>query len=247
MDAKVIRYLKKLPLFEGLPEDVLAELAGKVTEQELVKDEVLFRQGDPGDAVYVVRTGWMKIVVNDSAGQELTINQVGPAEIIGEMSLLDDRPRAAGAVALSPAQLYRLDNGDFQAVIDRFPQLGMLFARNISERLRFNITYLQNAVEWSYQVARGDYSFVMEQLEEVQSTIVDTRKPDDARARQLLSAFFEMVKEVKQREDTLKQQLQKFNITLDEAKRQEDVEELTQKTFFQRIQTESQKLRKDAE
>jgi CRP-like cAMP-binding protein len=230
MDAKVIRYLKKLPLFEGLPEDVLAELAGAVTEQELVKGDVLFRQADPGDAVYVVRTGWMKIVVNDSAGQELTINQVGPAEIIGEMSLLDDRPRAAGAVALSPVQVYRLDNEDFKAVIDRYPQLGMLFARNISERLRFNITYLQNAVEWSYQVARGDYSFVMEQLEEVQFTIVDSRKPDDARARQLLSAFFEMVKEVKQREDKLKLQLQKFNITLDEAKRQEDVEELTQKT-----------------
>lgn len=245
MDERTVRYLKKLPLLEGLPDEVLGQLAMKVTEHDLVKDQVLFREGEPGDAVYFVRLGWVKIVVSDSSGNELTINQIGPGEIIGEMALLDEQPRAAGAVALSPVQLLRLANDDFRAVIDRYPQLGMLFARNISERLRFNLTLLQNSVDWSYRIAQGDYSFVLDQLENVQSTIIDSRKPDEARARQLLSAFFEMVKGVKEREDNLKQQLQQFTIKVDETKREEDVEAITSGTFFRKIQTESQKLRSD--
>jgi CRP-like cAMP-binding protein len=245
MDERTVRYLKKLPLLEGLPDEVLEQLAMKVTEHDLVKDQVLFREDEPGDAVYFIRLGWVKIVLRDSGGNELTINQIGPGEIIGEMSLLDEQPRSAGAVALSPIQVLRLANEDFRAVIDRYPQLGMLFARNISERLRFNVTLLQNSVEWSYRIAQGDYSFVLEQLESVQSTIIDSRKADDARARQLLSAFFEMVKGVKEREDNLKQQLQQFTIKLDETKREEDVEAITSRTFFRKIQTESQKLRSD--
>jgi CRP-like cAMP-binding protein len=228
-----------------LPDEVLVQLAAKVTSHELVKDEVIFRQNDPGDAVYFIRLGWVKIVLNDSGGNELTINEVGPGEIIGEMSLLDEQPRSAGAVALSPLEMLRLGNNDFRAVIDRHPELGMLFAKNISERLRFNVTLLQNSVDWSYRIAQGDYSFVLDQLESVQATIIDNRKADEARAKQLLSAFFEMVKGVKEREDNLKRQLQEFNIKVDETKRAEDVEAITSRTFFRKIQTESQKIRSD--
>jgi CRP-like cAMP-binding protein len=245
MDERTVRYLKKLPLLAGLPDDVLVQLAAKVTSHEMVKDEVIFRQNDPGDAVYFIRLGWVKIVLNDSGGNELTINEIGPGEIIGEMSLLDEQPRSAGAVALSPLEMLRLGNNDFRAVIDRHPELGMLFARNISERLRFNVTLLQNSVDWSYRIAQGDYSFVLDQLESVQATIIDNRKADEARARQLLAAFFEMVKGVKEREDNLKRQLQEFNIKVDETKRAEDVEAITSRTFFRKIQTESQKLRSD--
>jgi CRP-like cAMP-binding protein len=245
MDERTVRYLRKLPLLEGLPDEVLELLASKVTSHQLAKDDVLFREDEPGDAVFFIRLGWVKIVVSDTGGNQLTINQIGPGEIIGEMSLLDEQPRSAGAVALSPVQVLRLANGDFRAVIDRYPHLGMQFARNISERLRFNVTLLQNSVEWNYRIAQGDYSFVLEQLETVQSTIIDSRKADDARARQLLAAFFEMVKGVKAREDNLKKQLLQFNIQVDESKRAEDVEAITSKTFFRRIQSESQKLRSD--
>lgn len=245
MDERTVRYLKKLPLLAGLPDEVLVQLAEKVTEHQLEKDQVIFNQDDPGDAVYFIRLGWVKIVLVDNLENELTINQVGPGEIIGEMSLLDELPRSAGAVALTPSQVLRLANEDFRGVIDKYPQLGMQFAKNISERLRFNVMLLQNSVEWSYRIAEGDYSFVLNQLESVQATIVDTRKADDARARQLLSAFFEMVKGVKEREDSLKSQLQQFNIQVDQTKRQQDVEDITSKTFFQRIQTEGRRLRSE--
>jgi CRP-like cAMP-binding protein len=245
MDEKTVRYLKKLPLFNGLPDEVLKELADKVTSHQMEKGELLFNRNDPGDSVYFVQLGWIKVILTDSGGNELVINQIGPGEIIGEMSLVDELPRSAGAIALSPLTLLRLGNTDFRAVIDRHPKIGILFAKNISERLRFNVTYLQNAVEWSYRIAQGDYNFVLGELEEVQSTIIDSRKPDDARARQLLSAFFEMVKGIKEREDNYKKHLRQFNITLDETQREEDVEAITSKTFFRRIQSESQKLRSD--
>ncbi|MCI0399390.1 MAG: cyclic nucleotide-binding domain-containing protein [Chloroflexi bacterium] len=238
-DEKVLKYLRKLPLFEGLPEPVLQELSGSVTTHNLEKDELLFRQGDPGDALYIIRYGWVKIVLTDQEGKELVVNQLGPAEIIGEMALLDKRPRSAGVVAMTPAELFRLDYDDFQRVVDDQPRLALLMARNMSERLRFNMTYLQNAVEWSYQVAKGDYSFVIDELEAAHATIIDSRKPDDARARELLRAFVEMVREVKRREDELKQQLKEFKIDVDRAQSQREVEDITQGTFFRRLKSAS--------
>lgn len=245
MDDRIVRYLNKLPLFANLPENVLIQMAEKVTTHNLAKDEVIFKQDDPGNAVYFIRFGWVKVILTDQKGHELTINQLGPGEILGEMSLLDEQPRSAGAVALSPAQIFRLSNEDFRSVMDHYPQLGMQFARNISERLRFNVMLLQNSVEWSYRVAEGDYSFVESQLETVQATIIDTRKADEALARQLLSAFFAMVKEVKQREDNLKNQLKQFNIQVDEDKRKQDVDDITSRTFFRRLQDEGRRLRAD--
>jgi CRP-like cAMP-binding protein len=229
------RYLKKLSLFTGLPEEVLAELASKLERRAVVKDESLFTAGAPGDAAYIIRYGWLKVHITGARGEELVLNQCGPGEVVGEMALIDGQPRSAAVTALSPAELFVFKRDDFLTVLEQYPLLALDVMRNFSNRLRFANTYLQKAVEWSQQIADGDYSFALNQIQAIQSTIIDSRKPDEARADELLSAFFRLVKGVKEREDALREQLREFHIQIDTARQQKAIDEVVYSTFFGRI------------
>jgi hypothetical protein len=86
----------------------------------------------------------------------------------------------------------------------------------------------------------------MDQIQNVQSTMI-LQKSDEARAGQLLSAFFEMVRGVQEREENLKQQLRKLSIEVDETKRQQEFESLTDNTFFGNLKSAAQQMREQRE
>lgn len=231
-----IARLKKAFLFQGLPDDVLATLAQKVTHQKLEPGHVLFRRGDVGDALYIIDEGLVNIVSQDAQGGELVLNRCGPGETIGEMSLLDQEPRSASVVAVSDSEVLELKGDAFFELLDQRPDVALILIRSISSRLRFSTTYIQKAIEWSKKIAEGDYSF-MEQLQPAQT---DT---DEDKAGQMLAAFFQMVKGVKAREDNLKQQVQKLTLAIDEAKRKQEFEELTGTEFYSKLKMQAQKIR----
>jgi CRP-like cAMP-binding protein len=238
-----VETLRSLPLFEGVPEDILFELASKMERVNLATDETLFYKGDPADSLYLVKSGWVKIVTEDSSGGELMLNQCGIGETIGEMSLLDDNPRSASVIALSPVEMLKLNRDTFLEVLGNQPVLAMYILRKITARLRFNTTYIEEAIELSKRVAEGDYSFAMDQIQQTQDKIVGDSVSDEARANELLSAFFAMVKGVQEREEKLKQQLRQLTIQIDDAKRQEEYEKLTQSAFFADLKAAAEKMR----
>jgi len=235
--------LKKLSLFAGLSQEAMAELVDKLEERSLVENEVLFHKGDPGEALYIISTGWVKIVTVNARGEEVMLNQCGPREAIGEMSLVDREARSASIVALSPVEMFVLKRDDFLQVLNQQPTLALDVMRNFSVRLRYNTTYIEKIIELSERVAEGDYGFAMEEIRTTQSSIVDASQSDEARAGALLAAFLRAVKGVKEREEKLKQQLQQLTIEIDEAKRRQDFEQLTQSAFFADLKAASQKLR----
>lgn len=244
MDDSTVRFLSGLSLFRGLPPKVVEHLAERVEPRRLGPEEVLFRKGDPGDALYMIRSGRVKITTVDAHGKELMLNQCGPGECIGEMSLIDSSPRSAGVAALEPVDILVLKREYFLEELGRHPTLAMDVMRNISGRLRFATTYIEKAIEWSQRIAEGDYSFAMQQIQSNQETIAGQRAPDEARAAELLSAFFRLVEGVKQREETLKQQVRELKIQIDEAKRAKEVESLTSSDFFARLKQRSEELRR---
>ena len=205
---------------------------------------MLFRKGDPGDSLYMIRTGWVKIVTEDAQHKELVLNKCGPGEVIGEMSLIDSAPRSASVVALTPVEILVLKREAFLEELGAHPTLAMDVMRNISGRLRFATTYIEKAIEWSQRIAEGDYSFAIQQIKDNQDSIAGVRQPDEARAAELLSAFFRLVEGVKQREETLKQQVRELKIQIDEAKRKQEVEDLTGSDFFARLKAQSEELRR---
>ena len=229
-------HLRKAFLFQGLPDDVLAALAQKLTRQKLAKGQVLFRRGDQGDSLFIIDEGRIKIVREDAQGGELVLNYCEPGEAIGEMSLFDKEPRSAGVVAVTDSEVLELKRDAFFDLVNSRPDVSLVLLQSLSSRLRFASTYIQKAIEWSKRIAEGDYS-LMDQMQTEQAV------SDEDKAGQLLSAFFQMVKGVKAREEDLKQQVQKLTLIIDETKRKQEFEELTSTEFYSKLKLQAQMIR----
>jgi CRP-like cAMP-binding protein len=249
MDNDTVLYLKKLPLFQGLPDPVFVEMAAHVTKRQFATGDVLFYKGDPGDSLYIIRTGWVKIVTDDTYGEELVLNHCGPSEVVGDLSLLDDEPRSAGVIALSAVEAIELTRETFLTVLNDQPFVALDVMRNLAARLRFATTYIEKAIELSHRVAEGDYTFAIDEIQTIQSTFVQARKADETRANELLSAFFRMVEGVRGREETLMKQLQELTVEIDDSQRQQAFEKIARTSFFVELKSAAAKLRqqRDAE
>lgn len=240
MSQDVTAQLKHTIIFNGLSDEVLSDLAQKATTRKLSKSDVLMRKGEPGDSLFLIHNGWVKIVTLDSKGDELIINKCGPGETIGEMALLDGAPRSATVIAMEDTEVLELHQDAFHDLLNRRPDVSLAIIRSYSERLRFSTTYIERAIDWSQKTAEGDYSFI----DQTQTQpILHGAATDDDKATQLLSAFFAMVRKVKEREDGLKQQLEKLTFEIDQARRKQEFEEITSTEFYANLKEQAKALR----
>ena len=104
----MINFLWSLPLFQALPEPAMQRLASTIEAQEIPAGVILFRQGEPGDSLYVVRSGTLQVTVTLPSGEQLDLDTIGAGEVVGEMAVLYHRPRAATVRALTASSLLRL-------------------------------------------------------------------------------------------------------------------------------------------
>jgi CRP-like cAMP-binding protein len=241
----IARSLKQFDFFKNLPDEAIYDLVDKVEHVKLKKGDVLFNKGEKGDALYILQEGWVKMVVEDKSGSEIVINQVGPGNVIGEMALIEDQPRSAGVVALNEAKLLKLTEEEFMDVFMSQPLLGLEISRTMAQRLRFTTTYIESAIEWSKQIAAGNYDYVEEQTNIEGATIIGPSRSDQERALRFLGTFFSMVKDIKAREESLKEELTKLKVVIDEHKRQQDVSELASSEFFRSLKESSGVVRRE--
>lgn len=132
---EVIPLLRNVPFFEGLAEEDLHRIAGIVTRVQLEAGEILFKEGDPGDAFFIVHDGAVELTLARGAGdaEKLALRRTG--ETFGEMALLNDAPRSATARVVGGANLIRIEQGAFQELLGRNPlALGIL--ASLSRSLR---------------------------------------------------------------------------------------------------------------
>lgn len=109
------------PLFRGLDDETLEELARLTVEQALEPGEALFAQGDPGDAAYVVARGALRLTRIGPGGEEIELDVVSTGEVVGEMALLTGHGRNAAATALTSAVVGRIARSDFEALLAERP------------------------------------------------------------------------------------------------------------------------------
>src|SRR5262249_1924331 len=100
--------LAAVPLFSGVSAEILAQLSAAMTSRRLSRGQTLFFKGDPGDHLYVIQSGEVKLVLTGGEGQESILDVMKAGDYFGEMSLFDEEPRSADAVALQPAILLAL-------------------------------------------------------------------------------------------------------------------------------------------
>ncbi|MBN4064634.1 cyclic nucleotide-binding domain-containing protein [Dehalococcoides mccartyi] len=110
--------LKNVPLFAELPEKDLKDLADSLTLQHLEKGEMLFEEGDQGDVAYVIDTGEIEIL-KISENRQVLLNVLNPGDVVGEIALLDESPRMAGARAGSKTSLLVIKKTTFDELLDQ--------------------------------------------------------------------------------------------------------------------------------
>jgi len=128
--------LKKVPLFSDLSEAELARFAEVTREREYPKNSVILFEDDPGDALYIVSAGQVKVVLIGEDGREVILSVLGDGDFFGEMALIDDEPRSAHVIAMRDSQLLVLRRDDFQAQLVVQPKIGLKLLRVLVQRLR---------------------------------------------------------------------------------------------------------------
>ena len=124
-------------LFEGIESGLLERIAPDVHVVQLNAGEVIFREGDPGDLMYLVGQGSVKISKSGRGGQQETLGFIKSGNFFGEMALLDGEPRSAMATAAESTLLGTVDEPTFQHILALAPsRLHMNFLRSVTERLR---------------------------------------------------------------------------------------------------------------
>ena len=162
-----VSQLSGIEFFELLKEEDRNELANVIDAVKLNGGETLFHTGDPGESLFVVRSGSIELYIKDTAGQKIVLTIAEEGNLFGELSLLDSGPRTATAIALTDSELLVLDRDDLLLLFQKRPDaaLNMLAAmstmtrkadellrtrvsRNVNEEMEEHSTPLQRVADW---------------------------------------------------------------------------------------------------
>ena len=129
--------LAHVELFAGLEKKDLQLLAGACRERTYSPGTKLIKQGDTGVGLYVITNGTVHITrANDPDKAELDLGTVGPGNVLGEMSLLDDLPRSANVTAVSEVTALLLPVWEFRTTLRSYPDIALRLLATLSRRLR---------------------------------------------------------------------------------------------------------------
>jgi CRP/FNR family transcriptional regulator, cyclic AMP receptor protein len=129
-------YFKQVSLFGDLADEDIRELMAAARRRVYRSGEVIFHREDPGQVLYMVKEGKVKICLISPEGQEITLAIFGKGECFGELTILDGLPRSADAVALEKVECYTLQRSDFHRAIRKNPDIAIQVLESISKRLR---------------------------------------------------------------------------------------------------------------
>jgi CRP-like cAMP-binding protein len=128
--------LARAPLFAALDEEAAEALRSSMVRVALARGEVLFDEGEPGDRLYVIVDGKIKLGATSNDGRETLLAILGPGEMFGELSLFDPGPRTATATALTDAHLLGVGHPDLQPWLNGRPEVAGSLLRALAHRLR---------------------------------------------------------------------------------------------------------------
>ena len=134
MDATPL--LRSISMFEGLSDDDLSALAETLESREFAAGSKIFEQGAAGDSMYIVAGGDVNIYLAGEGSRRISLKDLGRGEYFGELALFDAKPRSAGALATTAAQLLELRRVTLETYLESRPRAAMALLRTMSERMR---------------------------------------------------------------------------------------------------------------
>ncbi len=128
--------LERVPFLAALPPGDLRWLAERVRRRRFARGDLIFQKDDPGQSLFIIESGSVRIYVPGTQGADLTLAVMGESDFFGDMSLLDGRPRSASAAAAADAVLLSLERSDFSSLLQSRPDAAMSILAVIARRLR---------------------------------------------------------------------------------------------------------------
>jgi CRP/FNR family cyclic AMP-dependent transcriptional regulator len=138
--------LRAVPLFRALDDEAANELCELLTMRDVPAGTSLFHRGEPGDAMYLIENGRVRISLKDTDGHDATLAEMDDGDFFGEMSLLDGHARSADATASVDCRLAVLSRADFRSFLRKDPDIALGVLTALTHRLRRTDDLLRHRV-----------------------------------------------------------------------------------------------------
>jgi CRP/FNR family transcriptional regulator, cyclic AMP receptor protein len=132
----ILQFLRNLPLFSGISQTNMAELAGAARIKQVQKGTFIFFQDDPALDIYFVWRGAIAIQMEDSEGRELILNEMSPGECFGELGTLTGQPRSTSAEAVVDSEVLLIPGSMFRKILNQEPELMSRLFQITAQRLQ---------------------------------------------------------------------------------------------------------------
>ncbi|HAD04846.1 MAG: hypothetical protein A2091_11855 [Desulfuromonadales bacterium GWD2_61_12] len=141
------------PLFSGFTPDEISVFASLITEKTISAGMTVFLEGMPGESLFIIEKGTVRISKMLAEGDEKTLVVLGTDDFFGEMAILDGSPRSATARVIEDAKLLLLKKSDYESICDENPRVGLKFVKNIikvfTTRIRESNQELREILIWA--------------------------------------------------------------------------------------------------
>jgi len=158
--AAELKFLRRVVLFKDLTEPYLVALSRRLRTRRLQRGEILFREGEPGRELFLIREGSVEISKPVMGGVDQTLARLGPGDFFGEMSLFDESKRSASVKAERDTVLLSLDRENLRGLIENSPRAAAAFFHALVsvfiQRLRETNNMVAQVTRWGLGATRLD-------------------------------------------------------------------------------------------
>jgi CRP-like cAMP-binding protein len=134
-----LELIQKTVLFKGSSRDELELASGLFQERQIKQNTTIFTEKMPAEALYIIKSGNVRISIMAGEGEEKPLLMLGPGEFFGELALLQEESRLVTARAETPVELLLLTRKDFQALVELDPRTGARVAMTIAKLLAMRV------------------------------------------------------------------------------------------------------------
>ena len=166
----IARLLGRAPLFSDLEQSDLEQLAQVAVPRSYAAGEAVFREGDTGDTCYLIRSGSVRVTRRHSDGRVITLAELRPGDIFGELAMFGGETRSASVEALQSTRAMAILAADLRRILVRNPELAVKMLEGLANRLR----------QANERIARQSFQTVAGRVASALLGQVQSRTPDGA-------------------------------------------------------------------
>lgn len=138
-----IQFLRQVTLFRSLSDKALLDLSAITIEQVVPAKTMVFKEGDKGDALFIIKNGKVNILKRNSSGMDSVLVSLGKGNVIGDMAIIDEQPRSASIETIQETSFLIITKDDFRDLLAEVPEISFQILKLTTERLRATNVHLK--------------------------------------------------------------------------------------------------------